>query len=133
MEKKDHIFSRKYLETNRKWLRNNSTSAEATLWSLLKNKQLEGRKFRRQQSIGKYIVDFYCSQEKLIVELDGNIHGDYYMIEKDTIRDQYLENLGFTILRFENRFVFQHPEYVLDEIKKSFIVSDGPENHPGPG
>jgi very-short-patch-repair endonuclease len=45
-------------------LRNNSTSAEAALWNLLKNKQLEGRKFRRQQSIGKYIVDFYCSQEK---------------------------------------------------------------------
>jgi very-short-patch-repair endonuclease len=73
MEKKDHIFNRKYLETNRKWLRNNSTSAEAALWKLLKNKQLEGRKFRRQQSIGKYIVDFYCSQEKLIVELDGNM------------------------------------------------------------
>jgi very-short-patch-repair endonuclease len=122
MEKKDHIFNRKYLETNRKWLRNNSTSAEAALWKLLKNKQLEGRKFRRQQSIGKYIVDFYCSQEKLIVELDGNIHGEYHRIEKDTIRDQYFENLGFTILRFENRLVFQHSEYVLDEIKKNFLV-----------
>ena len=133
VEKKDHIFNRKYLETNRKRLRNNSTSAEAALWKLLKNKQLEGRKFRRQQSIGKYIVDFYCSEEKLIVELDGNIHGEYNMIEKDTIRDQYLENLGLTILRFENRFVFQHPEYVLDEIKKSFLVCDGTENHPGPG
>jgi very-short-patch-repair endonuclease len=49
------------------------------------------------------------------VELDGNIHGEYFMIEKDTIRDQYLEDLGFTILRFENRFIFQHPEYVLDD------------------
>jgi very-short-patch-repair endonuclease len=124
VEKKDHIFNRKYLENNRKWLRNNSTSAEAALWKLLKNKQLEERKFRRQQSIGKYIVDFYCSGEKLIVELDGNIHGEYHMIEKDTIRDQYLESLGFTILRFENRLVFQHSEYVLDEIKKKFLVCD---------
>jgi very-short-patch-repair endonuclease len=82
--------------------------------------------FLSQQSIGKYIVDFYCSQEKLI-------HGEYHMIEKDTIRDQYFENLGFTILRFENRLVFQHSEYVLDEIKKKFLVCDGPGNHPGPG
>ena len=67
------------------------------------------------------------------MELDGNIHGEYYMIEKDTIRDQYIENLGLTILRFENRFVFQHPEYVLDEIKKRFFESNGTENHPGPG
>ena len=64
---------------------------------------------------------------------EKNIHGEYYMIEKDTIRDQYFENLGFTILRFENRLVFQHPEYVLDEIKKSFIVHNGTKNHPGPG
>jgi very-short-patch-repair endonuclease len=94
---------------------------------------LERRKFRRQQSIGRYVVDFYCSQEKLIVELDGNIHGEYFMIEKDRIRDQYLENLGFSILRFENRFIFQHPEYVLDEIKKSFKECNEPVNHPGPG
>jgi len=129
MEYKNHIFNSKYLEANRKWLRNNSTSAEAALWTLLKNRQLEGRKFRRQHSIGKYIVDFYCSQEKLIIELDGNIHGEYYMIEKDIIRDQYIESLGMTILRFENRLVFQDPEYVLDEIKKNF---KGHYDHPGP-
>jgi very-short-patch-repair endonuclease len=129
VEKKSHIFNSKYLEANRKCLRNNSTSAEATLWTLLKNKQLEGRKFRRQHSIGKYIVDFYCSHEKLIIELDGNIHGEYYIIEKDTIRDQYLESFGMTILRFENRLVFQHPEDVLDEIKKNFKEQ---YDHPGP-
>ena len=129
VEKNGHIFNRKYLEDNRKRLRNNSTSAEAELWKLLKNKQLDGRKFRRQHGIGKYIVDFYCSKEKLIIELDGNPHGEYYMIEKDTIRDQYLERLGLKILRFENRLVFQHPEYVLDEIRKSF---KGPSYLPGP-
>jgi very-short-patch-repair endonuclease len=129
VEKKDHIFNRKYLKPNRKWLRNNSTSAEAALWNLLKDKQVEGRKFRRQQSIGKYIVDFYCSQERLIIELDGNIHGEYYNIERDTIRDAYLDTLGLKILRFENRLVFQHPEFILDEIKGKF----GNENHPGPG
>ena len=86
----------------------------------MKSKKLDGRKFRRQHSIGKYIVDFYCPSEKLIVELDGKPHGDYIQIEKDTIRDRYLEELGLTVIRFENKSVFQEPEFVLNEIKKGF-------------
>ena len=86
----------------------------------MKLKKLDGRKFRRQHSIGKYIVDFYCPSEKLIVELDGNPHGDYIQIEKDIIRDRYFEELGLTEIRFENKFVFQEPEFVLNEIKKGF-------------
>ena len=60
-----------YFKEARKILRNNSTSAEATLWNILKNSQLDGRKFQRQHSIENFVVDFYCSAEKLIVELDG--------------------------------------------------------------
>jgi very-short-patch-repair endonuclease len=115
-----HLFNRKSLKPIRSKLRNESTSAEAALWDLLKLKNLEGRKFRRQHSIGKYIVDFYCPSEKLIVELDGNPHGDYIQIEKDIIRDRYLEELGLTVIRFENKSVFQEPEFVLNEIKKGF-------------
>ena len=115
-----HLFNQRRLKPLRSFLRNNSTSAEAFLWSKLKSKNLDGRKFRRQQSIGKYIVDFYCPSEKLIVELDGDPHGDPVHVWKDTIRDKYLEELGFTVLRFENRFVFQEPEFVLNEIKKFF-------------
>ena len=70
--------------------------------------------------MGKYIVDFYCPSEKLVVELDGNPHSDYARIHKDTIRDNYLKELGITVLRFENRFVFQEPELILSEIKKCF-------------
>ena len=68
--------------------------------------------------MGTYIVDFSCPSEKLIIELDGNPHGDYVQIQKDTIRDNYLQDLGYTVLRFENRFVFQEPEYILNEIRK---------------
>ena len=120
----NHLFNRKNLKSIRSSLRNKSTSAEAVLWDLLKSGKLKGRKFRRQHSIDNYIVDFYCPSEKLIVELDGNIHGDYNKIEKDKIRDKYLEELGLTILRFENRFVFQDPDYLLDEIIKVFKEKD---------
>jgi very-short-patch-repair endonuclease len=116
MNKSNHFFNKKELKENRIALRKSSTSAEAALWNLIKNKQVEGRKFRRQYSIGNYITDFCCPAEKLIIELDGHYHGDYYQINKDTIRDHFLETIGFTVLRFENRLVFQNPEYVLGEI-----------------
>ncbi len=114
------IFNKKELKEFRKDLRNNSTSAEATLWNLLKNKKLEGRKFRRQYSIYNSIVDFCCPSEKIIVELDGDYHGDYVQIEKDSERDKLFERDGFVVLRFENRFVFQDPEYLISEIKNCF-------------
>ena len=114
------LFNLKKLKAFRSSLRRRSTSAEAILWNELKSKKLEGRKFRRQHSIGSYIVDLCCPSEKLIIELDGNPHGEYVQIQKDTIRDNYLQKLGYTVLRFENRLVFQEPEYILDEIRKVF-------------
>lgn len=120
MKKPSGIFNRKELKGNRKFLRNNSTSAEAALWNLLKSKQLEGRKFRRQHSINNFIVDFYCHSEKIIIELDGDGHGDYIQIEKDAERDKILESAGFRILRFENRIVFQDPQFLLSEIQSCF-------------
>jgi very-short-patch-repair endonuclease len=116
--KDKNIFNRKSLKSFRLSLRNNSTSAEAALWVMLKSKKLEGKKFRRQYSIGRYIADFCCPSEKLIIELDGDSHGEYHKIQKDENRDKYLESLGFTVLRFENRFVFQDPEYLIGEIRK---------------
>jgi very-short-patch-repair endonuclease len=120
MKKSQRIFNKPELKQNRRILREKSTSAEVALWNLLKNKQLEGRKFRRQYSVGRYIADFCCPAENMIIELDGQVHGDYAQIEKDIIRDQYLEKLGFVILRFENKLVFEVPESVLSEIKKNF-------------
>jgi very-short-patch-repair endonuclease len=118
--KNENLFNRKGLKSFRLSLRKRSTSAEAALWEMLKSKQLDGRKFRRQYSISSYIVDFCCPSEKLVIELDGDSHGEYHKIQDDENRDKYIESLGFTVLRFENRFVFREPEYVKSEIRKVF-------------
>ena len=133
--KNKNLFNRKGVKFFGSSLRNRSTSSEAALWDILKSKNLDGRKFRRQYSIGNCIVDFCCPSEKLIIELDGDPHGEYRKIQEDENRDKYLESLGFTVLRFENRFVFQEPEYLINEIRK-FInkeknLSDKTINHPG--
>ena len=116
--KNKNFFNRKDLKSFRSSLRKRSTSAEATLWVILKSKQLDGRKFRRQYSIGSYIVDFCCPSEKLVIELEGDSHGEYHKIKEDENRDKYIESLGFIVLRFVNRFVFQDPEYLKSEIRK---------------
>jgi very-short-patch-repair endonuclease len=72
--KNQNLFNMKSLKFFRSSLRNKSTSAEAVLWNILKSKKLNSRKFRRQHSIGNYIVDFFCASEKLVIELDGNPH-----------------------------------------------------------
>ena len=114
------IHNRDYLKRYRKELRNNLTSAEASLWTSLKSSQLKGRKFRRQHNIENFIVDFYCPSEKLIVELDGNQHYHLVGANADFERDARLNELGFTIIRFENKMVFEQLEWVLAEIERSF-------------
>lgn len=116
----EQLNNRKYLKEFRKELRNNATKAESQLWKTLQKSQLEGRKFRRQHSIGNYIVDFYCPKEKLIVELDGQVHDNIMNEEYDTKRTIYLENLGFKVLRFENNLVFEQLDMVLESIKIEF-------------
>ena len=113
-----NLFNRKGLKSYRSSLRSRSTSAEAALWNILKSRNLDGRKFRRQYTIDNYIVDFCCPSEKLIIELDGAPHGEYHRIHEDENRDKYFESLGFTIIRFENRVVFQEPEFLKNEIRK---------------
>jgi very-short-patch-repair endonuclease len=110
----------KTLKPQRKYLRNHSTSAEATLWNYLKNSQLEGRKFRRQHSIEFYILDFFCPSEKLNIELDGQEHFEGYGLVQDEKRDEYLKSVYIRTLRFENKQVFENIDWVLNEIKNHF-------------
>jgi len=117
---KKPIHNKKDLKFFRKDLRKNLTPAEAFLWNELKGKKLEGRKFRRQHSIDNFIVDFYCPSEKLIVELDGQVHLNSAAEEKDRKREEILESLGFTMVRFENKMVFENLESVLKEIMDNF-------------
>jgi very-short-patch-repair endonuclease len=115
-----HSINSAHLRETRKHLRTHSTSAEAELWKYLSGKKLFGRKFRRQYSIDNYIIDFYCVSEKLAIELDGDPHGDYIQIQKDIIRDEYLNKAGIKTIRIQNRFVFQNPEYVKQLIVEAF-------------
>ncbi len=87
---------------------------------MLSNRQLAGRKFRRQHSIGPYIADFYCPAEHLVVELDGAPHFTPSGATADLYRDAYLNELGIRVLRFENTRVFQSLESVLYEIERHF-------------
>jgi very-short-patch-repair endonuclease len=116
---------RKYKDF-RKYLRNGATPAEWKLWHYLKGKQLEGRKFRRQHSVGKYVLDFYCPGERLAIELDGEIHNSPEAKAYDAERDQWISSFSITILRFKNDEVFNNIEEVLDEIKKAFDHPDPP-------
>jgi len=108
------------LRSTRSILRESLTPAEAILWMAIKNKQLAGRKFRRQHSIESYIVDFYCAEEKLIIELDGQGHFNAIAALNDEERDARLTALDFKVLRFENKLVYKNLEGVLDEIKSCF-------------
>ena len=97
-----------------KELRKDQTKAEAILWEKLRNRKLSGHKFRRQQPIGPFIVDFYCRKSKLVIELDGGIH----QAQKgyDTARTQWLEDNSFTVLRFLNQEVEENIEAVFSTI-----------------
>ncbi|WP_394370933.1 endonuclease domain-containing protein [Salegentibacter lacus] len=114
------IHTRQELKGYRKILRESLTPAEAFLWNFLKARKLEGKRFTRQHSIGNYIVDFYCASEKLIVELDGEVHLNSTAEEKDSKRSEYLQGLGFKVIRFENKMVFDFLPSVLKEITDSF-------------
>jgi very-short-patch-repair endonuclease/restriction endonuclease S subunit len=109
-----------HLKTFRQELRNHLTPAEAKLWTMLKGKQLDGRKFRRQHSVGNYILDFYCPAEKLAIELDGEVHNSAQAAEYDRERDLFLAHTGIKVIRFENKVVFQNPDGLLAEIRKWF-------------
>lgn len=111
-------------------LRERSTNVEKLLWQRLKSRQLEGYKFRRQQPIGTYIVDFVNFEKRIVIELDGGQHA----IKKDSDkkRDGWLTAEGFEILRFWNNEIFENIEGVLEVIRKRLLSPPSP-SHQGRG
>ena len=99
---------------NAQTLRENRTDAEGLLWHYLRDKQLDGYKFRRQQPIGPYIVDFACMPHKLLIELDGGQHAERHTYDQK--RAAYLREKGYKILRFWNNEVFENCLGVLENI-----------------
>jgi len=98
-------------------LRKESTPAEQFLWKRLRNRKLNGAKFRRQHPMKQFILDFYCADKKLAIELDGNVHNSSEAKEYDENRSYELEALDIKIIRFTNDQVFFELEYVLDQIR----------------
>ena len=111
-----HLGAKPSVHGHANELRRKETEAEQKLWALLRNRQLKGRKFRRQHAITKYIVDFYCHECKLAIELDGYHHKKDETKEYDKARTALLNEYGITVLRFWNEEVIEEIEMVLEKI-----------------
>ena len=106
------------LKQLRRKLRKNMTPAEVALWQQLKAGRLDGTHWRRQYSIDKYILDFYCPMLKLCIELDGQEHYTMQGDTRDFDRTIFLNSIGIEVVRFENKEVWENIEYVIETIKE---------------
>lgn len=113
-----HVFNTKDVTFIRQQLRNQMPKPELVIWKLLRGRQLKGFKFRRQFSIGRYVLDFYCPKLKLGIEIDGESHYTTEGKANDIIRQEVIENFDVTLLRFTNTDVMENSEGVILEIMK---------------
>jgi DNA-3-methyladenine glycosylase len=97
-------------------LRTNPTRAEQLLWAKLRHNQIYGLKFRRQHGIGSYIVDFFCAEKTLVIEVDGDVHAAETQQTKDLERENYLKSLGFQVVRYTNDEVIKNLDGVLEDL-----------------
>ena len=100
-------------------MRKSPTKAEAILWNCLSGKQVQGLKFRRQHPLGSFVLDFYCHQIKLCIELDGKIHQAETQKEYDIERTKLLNDKGIFEIRFANEIILNHITDALNEIEKT--------------
>jgi very-short-patch-repair endonuclease len=116
-----------------KELRQGETKAEQIIWSWLRAKKLNGVKFRRQQPIGNYVVDFVSFEKNLIIEIDGGQHNLEDLKNNDEVRTKWLESQGFRVLRFWNNEVSSNIEGVLAQTKEALVVHPLPSPLPSKG
>jgi very-short-patch-repair endonuclease len=114
----EKLHNRHSRKSFRQQLRSYGTSAEAVLWTRLKKSQL-GAKFRRQHGVGPFVLDFYCAEVRLAVELEGQVHRDEFRSDRDARRHRYLVEHGIEILYFENKSVWECWEVVEARIKEA--------------
>ena len=110
-------------------LRSNMTGPETRLWSALRARQLQGMKFRRQHGIGPYIVDFYCPERSLVIEVDGDSHADADQIVRDQLRDTYFQSLGLRVIRYFNDDIVKNLAGVLEDLGEK-LTSGSTSPHP---
>ena len=113
-----YLYNDPTTKLNRCRLRKNATDAEQKLWSILRSRRMAGLKFFRQYSVGPYILDFYCPERRLAIEVDGGQHADVYGQHHDAHRDSYLRELSIRVIRFWNNDVLQNIEGVGERIKE---------------
>jgi very-short-patch-repair endonuclease len=113
-----HIFNTKDVTPIRKVLRGRMPKPEMVLWQNIRARKLKGYKFRRQFSIGRYVLDFYCPKIKLGIEIDGESHFTKEAQGNDKIRQEVIENFGVKLLRFTNEEVMKNIDGVISEILK---------------
>lgn len=103
-------------------LRSDMTGPEKQLWLKLRSRQFQGLNFRRQHGIGPYIVDFYCPERLLVLEIDGDSHAGAEQILKDQERDTYLNSLGLQVIRYMNGDVTNNLAGVLEDLQKQLLA-----------
>ena len=109
-------FNRKEVESIRRDLRQNMPKAEVLLWQRLRSKQINGLRFRRQFSVGNYVLDFYCPSAKLGIELDGETHFTEDGIKHDEVRSRVISEHGIELVRFTNTDIYKNLEGVVTQI-----------------
>ena len=113
-----YLYNNPTAKLGRRRLRKNATDAEQKLWSILRSRRMASLKFFRQYSVGPYILDFYCPELRLAIEVDGGQHADVYGQQHDAHRDRYLKELNIRVIRFWNNDVLQNIEGVGQKIKE---------------
>ena len=127
-ESKQNLGANSNIKNKARVLRKSMTVAEKILWSHIRNRKLNGMYFRRQHPYGIYILDFYCFQANLVIEIDGMIHLKHHNYDHE--RTNYLESSGLKVIRFNNRDIENRIESVLDEISSYLIHL--PPSQPSP-
>ena len=110
-------------------LRTSMTPAEQFLWIKLRSKQCHAFKFRRQHAIGPFIVDFFCPEQLLVVEIDGDVHAEKTQRTKDLQREKYLRSLGLQVIRYTNHEVLNNLDGVLEHLL-AVLSSDSTSPYP---
>ena len=123
-DKRNIIWYNPVLTEKARKLRNESTKSEIILWKFLKGKQMLGYDFHRQKPLNNYIVDFYCNELMLAIEIDGSSHDTEERQGEDKIRQEILEELGIIFLRFRNEEVKISTDEVVSEIKDWIVKNN---------
>jgi len=119
-----------YIRTLAVEMRKNPTEAEEKLWNILRKRKMDGFKFKRQEPVARrYIADFYCSEKKFVIELDGKVHLCEDRKELDLERDKIMTGAGLTVLRIRNEDVLENLEYVKNKIRNilNYLNSPSPD------